>query len=460
MIDKSFKYPEEMKTRQTDPARSICPVCFRRLEAERVLSNGNMYLLKTCPEHGEFRTVIWRGLPFYDEWNVENQCTPPKTVLKQSVDGCPYDCGVCSSHQQQACCVLLEVTNACNQSCSYCFAESGKEEEEPSCGDIISWLQYLRNISEDRPFNIQLSGGEPTVRDDLPEIIRAARRIGFPYVQLNTNGLRLAEDPGYADQLKDAGLSSVFLQFDGTDDAVYRRIRGKALFGSRAQTIENCAKTGLGTVLVCTLVPGVNTEEIGKIIDYAVSNLPTVRGVHFQPVSYFGRHPGTPDNADRITLPEVMQGIELQTGGRIRAENLGALRTGSRLCSFRGSFFLSDENKIIPLSAGNGCCSCGSDNESIIRTRDFVLNKWVIKPETEKKQSDDYDFSSFDAYISRMQNYGFSITCMAFQDAWNIDLDRLEKCSVHVFDGKKKNLIPFCAYNLTSPEGKCLYGRG
>ena len=440
---------------------SVCPVCLKKIRARVVSIGTDIYQKKICPKHGEFRTIIWRGLPGYIGWNRENKCTPPEKELRKKKKGCPFDCGLCTEHKEQACCVLLEVAKGCNQNCDYCFASSADSENEPFFSEIVEWMEYLMKIGGKRPFNIQLSGGEPTIRDDLADIIRAGKKLGFPYIQLNTNGLRLAEDENYVKQLKEAGLSSVFLQFDGTDDEIYEKLRGRKLIDIKKKALENCARHEIGTVLVPTLVPGVNTDNIGEIIRFALKRLPYVRGVHFQPVSYFGRYPLQPSDSDRITLPEVIRAIEIQTEGKIKAAGFGPRHSGSALCSFRGSFLLRDDGEIEQIAEEGGCCcSCGNDKPPIIKDRDFVLNRWEMKQDGPSEAcTEDYDFREWDEYIDRIRNYGFSITGMAFQDAWNLDLGRLKKCSVHIFDGARKELIPFCAYNLTNARGRALYRR-
>lgn len=443
----------DIKERVLSHTESVCPVCLRRISADRVLIDEDIYLIKECPEHGGFKTVIWRGTPKFGQWDRQNEHTPPKAVLTQTVSGCPFDCGICPGHKQQACCVLIEVTSDCDQHCPFCFADARGNEGAPALEEIIAWLKTLKDMSEQRPYNIQLSGGEPAVRDDLAQIIRAARSIGFPYIQLNTNGNRLSYDRDYLDGLVEAGLSAVFLQFDGTEDGIYEKLRGCKLLGTKKKAIENCAGRGIGVVLVPTLVPGVNTHNIGDIIRFAMDNLPTVRGVHFQPVSYFGRFPEPPEDRDRITLPEVVSEIESQTDGKIAAGALRPLKSGCALCSFKGSFVLTEGGSVISVSDEEGCCC--RDKPSIEKARDFLVNKWVIK-QTEA-QRDDGQAEGLDMYIKRIRDYGFSITGMAFQDAWSIDLKRLQACSVHVYDGRRKKLVPFCAYNLTNRDGRSLY---
>ena len=168
---------------------------------------------------------------------------------------------------------------------------------------------------------IQLSGGEPTLRDDLPRIVALARKIGFDHVQINTNGIRLAQDAAYAQSLKDSGVSDFFLQFDALTDDVYRHIRGADLWQLKLRALERCAEMKIGVILVPTIVKGVNDSQIGAIIQFAKKWIPTVRGVHFQPMAYLGRYPTAPCNQDRILIPDILAAIENQTGGELEMDN-------------------------------------------------------------------------------------------------------------------------------------------
>ena len=250
--------------------------------------------------------------------------------------GCPYDCGLCTEHLRKGCCMLLELTNRCNLRCPVCFAAAGeKPERDLSLEQIGEQYDFL--MAHGGPFNIQLSGGEPTLRDDLPEIIRLGRDKGFEVFQLNTNGLRLASEAGYAQGLKAAGLNTVFLQFDGLEDSVYITLRGRALLETKLRAIDSCAKAGLGIVLVPVIAPGVNDGQVGDIIRFALERMPEVRGVHFQPISYFGRcgleRPGLP-----ITIPRMLRLIEAQTGGMMKYADFGGGGAENPYCSFHASY--------------------------------------------------------------------------------------------------------------------------
>ena len=455
---------------------SICPICNRKVPVERYAENGGIYDVKICPEHGKFKSIIWQGEPAYEEWISPGSNTKPFRANTQTEAGCPFDCGICPDHEQEACCVLIELTRRCNQHCPYCYADSSKTEgetgpepgsktaseenksaeiyeDDPTLEEIHDIYSFLLEQSPGRPFNIQLSGGEPTIRDDLPQIVEIGRKMGFPYIQLNTNGKRLAEDRPYVKALKEAGLSSVFMQFDGLSDHIYFKTRGQKLLRIKEQAIENCAEEDLGVVLVMTVVPKVNDHKVGDIIKFAVERRPHVRGIHFQPVSYFGRFPAAPADEDRITIPQLIRAIESQTNGAIRRESFVPLATGHPLCSFHGNFLVQEDGSLTPLSnrenAGGNTCCCSKTN-SIVRARDYIARKWSWDGgaiHSNSGENDVYDLSDWDQLIQNMQRNSFSLTAMAFQDAWNLDLERLRRCRVHVAT-KDRKLIPFCSYNI------------
>jgi uncharacterized radical SAM superfamily Fe-S cluster-containing enzyme len=436
---------------------SVCPICLMRLPAQRIVEGDDVLLVKHCPEHGEFKAVVWRGLESYRRWGERgSRAAPPPVCETPATRGCPYDCGLCPEHRQHSCCVLLEVTRRCNLRCPVCFASAVASDDDPSLGEIDGWLHLLREHAS--PVNIQLSGGEPTVRDDLPEIVRRVRAKGFDNVQVNANGVRLAKEPDYASRLADAGLDCVFLQFDGVSDEVHRRIRGARLAATKQAAVDHCAQAGLGVVLVPTLVPGINVGEIGAIIDFARRRVPTVRAVHFQPVSYFGRYPAAPADADRITLPEVMREIERQTGGMARMSDFSPGSAENAYCSFSGKFEVARDGRLkAAASCCGSACGCGAppSGEDAQRARRVVALQWAGPAKDGAADPASGNVASFDAFLAS-RGHSFSISGMAFQDAWTLDLERLRECFIHVVSPDRR-VVPFCAYNLTAMSGASLY---
>lgn len=431
--------------------KSVCPVCLRVIEAERAVGDdGNIYLLKTCPEHGAFRALIWEGgIVDYLMWDrgANKEAAPENAVPVK--EGCPYDCGLCEAHESRGCCVLFELTNRCNLRCPVCFASAGEREAfDLSMAEIEGLFDLL--MKRGGPYNIQLSGGEPTMRDDLPEILSLGREKGFSYFQLNTNGLRLAEEEGYAEKLRDAGLSSVFLQFDGVDDSVYKTLRGRPLLDVKKRAVEACAAARLGVVLVPVIAPGVNEDQVGEILRFAMARMPGVRGVHFQPVSYFGRC-GLDVPERRVTIPRMLRLMEAQTEGLVQAADFAGGGPESAYCSFHASYIRRADGHFKALPRRESACSCATSAD----TRNFVARQWGGSSDT---GGDDglTETSALDEFLEQMIENTFSVSGMLFQDAWNLDLERLRRCKISEADGEK-GMVPFCAYNLTDIYGKALY---
>ncbi len=458
-----------------DETESLCPVCLKRITAKRVALGDDIFLVKECGDHGAFRTVIWRGEPLMAEWQRPKEAVHAALFYGTIEKGCPFDCGLCAVHEQLPCSVLLEVTGQCNLHCAVCFADSGKVQTADPPLEKVSWL-LERAIAAVGPTNLQLSGGEPTLRDDLPEIVEIARRIGYSFVQVNTNGLRLASDKDYGIRLRAAGLSSVFLQFDGVDDEVYLSLRGRALLDRKIRAITNCGEAGLGVVLVPTLVRGVNTHSVGAIVRQALELTPTVRGIHFQPVSFFGRFPGQGGDEDRFTLPELMRGLEEQTRGLVKVIDFSPPGCEHAHCSFHATYMRSAEGGLRPLGAGkvDSCCSVDLGAGGVRKTVETVSRRWTLPSPvpisnhlpmwgkapccggSSRDVTRVEDVLDLDAFLLEVAAGSFTISAMAFQDAENLDLERLRGCCISVISADGR-LIPFCAYNLTARDGTSLY---
>ena len=441
--------------------RSVCPVCLANISAWLDQQpDGSVYMEKTCPEHGTFRTIIWRGRLPFSGWTAQAQ-----ELTGGGGRHCPENCGLCGEHLRQSCCVLLEVTRRCNLCCRFCFADAGVGSE-PSL-DCLK--EAIRDIAHrcSGPM-LQLSGGEPTLRDDLPQLIHFAKEAGIPYVQINTNGIRLAKEPELARSLAEAGLDFVFLQFDGTDDRVYRTLRGRDLLEIKEQAIDNSDKAGLAVTLVPTVVPGVNLDDLGAMVAFAVNRSPAIRGVHFQPVSYFGRIPGSqPSDADRCTLDELLDSLCEQTG--LTFHDFIPSRCDHPLCGFHGSF-IAEQGRLIPLTRSD---TAPRRTITARENREFVARRWLRRRAEEPKSGkstaavfekedassagmqkyrlrldmEESVVSDMDVFLKKVRSQSFTLSSMPFQDAMNLDAERLQSCSLHVY--RQGKIVPLCAEYLT-----------
>ncbi len=446
---------------------TLCPICLRRLDGTLVERGEEVWLRRACPEHGEAEALVWRGAPGYDAWRTTGAGTDATAPAENPA--CPTECGLCAGHARQTCCVLLEVTQRCDLECPVCFAAAGEgAPADPSIGTIEGWYRRLLDVAPG--CNVQLSGGEPTVRDDLAEVVALGRDLGHGFLQLNTNGLRLAAEPGYAERLAEAGLSTVFLQFDGVDDAPYLTLRGRQLAAEKERAVLRCAEAGLGVVLVPTVAPGVNLDRLGAILDYALAHAPAVRGVHVQPMAMLGRYDTQIDPGPaRVTLPDAMRALVEQSDGRVKLDDLTPGDCEHALCSFSREYALGDDGRLTPLGAPPSACGCGAPESrpavsvaptdqaahvaagwSGARSRPAASCGCGSSPEAARAAPTPGD--KWDALIDDLRARRFSVSGMAFMDAWTVDLDRLRHCYLHVLaaDGR---VVPFCAYNLSAAGG-------
>lgn len=431
---------------------SVCPECLAVIPAQIVFRGDGVYLEKECGEHGSYAVLIWDGdKESYLHWGVGEVVNDTIINARKYKMGCPFDCGLCEQHMRSGCCVLLELTTRCNLNCPVCFANAGKAERDSSLDEVETLYDLL--LASGGPFNIQLSGGEPTMRDDLPEIIRLGKQKGFSYIQLNTNGIRIGCEPEYIHELKNAGLDCVFLQFDGMREEPYQTLRGKPLLEVKQKAIDHCKKAGIGVVLVPTIARDVNLSEAGAILQFAERNMPWIRGVHFQPLSHFGRC-DLEQPQKRITIPEMLAEIEKQTGGVMKAVDFVGGQAENQYCSFHANYYKLD-GMLKKIGREKSACGCAASKQSQSKqSQEFVARKWTINSSEVPAEETD----GFAVFLRELAENSLAVSGMLFQDAWTLDLNRLKRCYICEAD-MEYGMVPFCAYNLSSVSGRQLYRR-
>lgn len=237
---------------------SICPECHNVLPAKLFSKGRKVMIGKSCPDHGYYEDIYWSDL---EQWErarryaaVGDGLANPRTSRSR---GCPYDCGICPNHKSQTILSIIDVTNRCNLKCPICFANAASAGYvyEPTIDEIFKMID---NLAANKPVSVkalQLSGGEPTLRDDLPEIVKYAHKAGIHHVEVNTNGIRISKDSAYLKRLLEADVSSFYLQFDGVTGEPFKVTRGLDLLPTKLQALENLRAEGHDSViLVVTLV--------------------------------------------------------------------------------------------------------------------------------------------------------------------------------------------------------------
>ncbi|MBI2906768.1 MAG: radical SAM protein [Chloroflexi bacterium] len=336
-----------------------------------------------------------------------------------------------------------------------CFADAGNGQDM-SLADVQRILDRLLE-TEREPEIVQISGGEPTLHGQLPDILAMVKERGIRHVTLNTNGLRLARDPEFVRQIAPY-RPTIYLQFDGLKSTSYQALRGQDVAALKLQALDNSAKEGLHAILVPTLVRGVNEDEIGDIVRFGLEH-PAVVGINYQPATFAGRCLDHFDPLRRITVPDVLHALETQTDGLFRVSDFLPVPCPHPTCS-ACTYAMIHDGQVTPIPRL-------VDVDSYL---DYVTNRSLpdlsaeLKPVLEalwsfaavagsEKTNAALNSVACGCGIEQASQFGlstenfFMIQVHGFMDSHSFDLKRLTKCCVHELlpDGRA---VPFCAYNL------------
>jgi hypothetical protein len=443
--------------------RSLCPECGQVVDAQVLIRDGGVYLRKHCPEHGWHEALVSSDADWYlNSLKYNKPGAVPYDFATTVQRGCPDDCGLCPEHQQHTCIGIIEITSRCNLSCPTCFADAGSgTSAKLSAGHDLSLAQVEAILdrfleTEGQPEVVQISGGEPTIHPHLLDILAAARARDIRHVMLNTNGLRLAQDPDFAHQLA-RYQPTIYLQFDGLTASTYQALRGRDLRAIKQQALDNLAEAGLHVVLVATITRGINEGEIGDILGFGLEH-PAVLGVSYQPVTFAGRCLNHKDPLDRVTLPDVLHALETQTDGLLRVSDFIPVPCPYPTCSACTYAFV-DGDQVVPIPRL-------VDVDDYL---DFVTNRAAPELSDEIQQAVEALWSMaatmgtdkttddlacvacginvpLPADPEFLRQHFFLVQVHSFMDEYTFDLKRLMKCCVHELlpDGRA---VPFCAYN-------------
>lgn len=461
--------------------QSLCPDCLAVVPAKIVAREGRVYFRKFCPSHGERIDFVCSDERWFDRMEYSLPGRVPARFAIEPRRGCPYDCGLCTEHEQHTCVAVLEITDNCNLRCPMCYASSGpggRHRSREQCRLAISHLVRY----EGRPEILQLSGGEPTMHPEFVAILDDACRQPIDIVMINSNGIRLANDARLRDELAARRHRlEVYLQFDGFDEATQLQLRGESLTETKLRAVDLLGEAGIRTTLVCTVEQQLNLRQLGQIVRFA-SERPWVTGVSFQPATYVGRavEPESLDN--RVTFPDVIRAVADQCQGVWQDSdflplpcahpNAHSLAYGYRLngrvvpltrfidiaqhldlLANGISFNRASAERLIRQLLARTPCGCSGDcgtvgltsleNSMGAQDRIGVPNDLTEVASSFFQRALAQELSPADV---------FRITTTSFMDAYNFDIRQLMKSCVHHILSSG-HLIPFCAYNVLYRDG-------
>ncbi|MHB8396080.1 MAG: tetraether lipid synthase Tes [Thermoplasmataceae archaeon] len=475
---------------------SLCPLCadeekFDQMRIPAIVyeNSGEVRLIKECAEHGVTKEKYWEDYEMYQEakkWQDKGvRILNPNVAMLEEKIVCPSHCGLCVKHKSHTGLGNIVVTNRCDLSCWYCFFYAKEDEPiyEPSQDQIRMMLRRMRNEKPVGANAVQITGGEPTIRDDILDVIKIAREEGYEHIQLNTNSIRAAFDPDFPRKVRETGSNVIYTSFDGPSP----RSNPKNFWEIPA-ALENYKKAPLGVVLVPTVIGGVNDQYLGDIIRFGLSNIDAVRAVNFQPVSLVGRMPDRMREKQRITIPGAIKKIEQQTDGMLGREDFFTVPSTTKVSNFiealkgkdtyklsihfacgMGTYIFKDDDKVIPITRFidvRGMFEYMGELGDEIKSSSFKRLKKVestSKLLLSLKKFVDYEKAPKDFRLKDMVYNAFTegdyhglkafhyksmfIGFMHFMDPYTYDVDRVERCDIHYAmpDGR---VVPFCAFNV------------
>lgn len=439
-----------------DVAVSICSTCFRRVEAKIVFQHDAVFMIKRCPEHGYERVLMADDVDYYRRCR-EIFIKPPEMPVHYNTPvkwGCPYDCGLCTDHEQHSCLSLVEIADACNLSCPICYANSGPHRPIFRSLDHVERMLDAVVRNEGHPDVVQISGGEPTIHPDFFRVLDLAKARPIRHLMVNTNGIRIAESEEFAARLA-AYMPDfeVYLQFDSFKREALMDLRGADLRRIREQALERLNRLGISTTLVVTVKKGVNDDEIGTIIDYALTQ-PCIRGVTLQPVQVAGRTDDFNPSTDRLTLTEVRRRI-LQQTVVFRPEDV--IPVPCHPDSLAMAYALKINGRVVPLTGLiDPQVLINGGRNTIVYEQDEAVREGIVKlfatnhsPESGATSLRDLlcCLPHLDAPAQLGYQNVFRVIIMQFIDAYSFDVRSVKKSCVHIVhpDGR---LIPFDTFNL------------
>ncbi len=289
--------------------RSTCSECNKIVDAQILEENNKVYFEKFCPDHGKELVLVSTDIDWYDYCRTyKRKIYEPQKINNKLKRGCPHDCGICSSHKQHSSIIMFGVTNECNLECPICLVTNecnwsmNLKDAKRLIDKIVENEGVLQILS--------ISGGEPTLNPNIIDIIKYANESNIVRCCMSTNGVRIAEDEDFVKELSNLNVL-VNLQFDGFRPKTYEVIRGsEQLYDVKKKALSNLKKYNIDTVLIPTIVKGLNEDEIGTIFEYAAKEK-FIKSLHIQTLTHTGEGENFIfDPLHHITVTDVLFNIE------------------------------------------------------------------------------------------------------------------------------------------------------
>ncbi|MBF0359706.1 MAG: radical SAM protein [Oligoflexia bacterium] len=449
---------------------SMCNKCEALVKAKVLIKSNKVYFKKECPDCGITENMVSSDAELYMKaYHYNKPGTIPLHFNKERKIGCPNDCGICNEHEQHTCQPVIDVSDKCNMDCPICIADcKGSYQYTPEQFKKI--IDNLIRCEGKLPL-VVMAGGEPSIHPNVFDFVKIAKDTGkIERVGINTNGLKIAEDINFVKRIKDENMY-VFLQYDGTKEETYVKLRGKNYYPMKMKALENLEKYNIPTTLITTVVKGINDDDIGNVVKLVLLK-DHLLGMTFQPAAHVGKGGShfDMDPMDIMTRDCVVSAIEEQTKGLISKSDIIPVPCSHPQC-FSLSYLLKHKD---------GTITPFARMMNLDQYLDLITNKAVLTA-SDKKVSESfekmiYDLWSGDANVpisekitatmkqlfnklypsdsnitnkERILIADYSVKTLFihhFMDKYTFDLERVQKCCNH-YPQADDRLMPMCTFN-------------
>ena len=451
---------------------SLCATCKRSIPATLWRAQGRVVMRKICPDHGHHEVLISGDAQWYDRMMAYPPRHDRPQARHQVSQGCPYDCGPCSAHEQRVHLPIVPITSACNLTCPICYTHNKNEGAYHMTEDELgAILDQLGRLAPERRI-INLTGGEPTQHPELVRLVERCKEEGVHRVTLSTHGLRFVRDEDVLRRL--AALDTrVILSFDSFEDEVNQTMLGGRFTQGKLRVLELLERHDVNTTLLPVLARGLNDHELGRFLDLVLER-DFIRSLELHTMTFTGQLGVSFERQARYTTWEVLRDIELQSQGRLRVDDFVPSPSAHPMCYLITYLLRMRDGSWLPMTRFmpaqdmreliSHTLYMEPDERTQRKLQDIINRLWAGDIEPVEVDADEV-LATLKALVSDLYAPGLdpaqrmrlseratkAVYLHAHMDEETFDTDRIRQCCVGIVDAQGVNL-PSCAYNVLYRE--------